>query len=154
MSFADEAEIGSFHVLMHREYKKEVSPAHTKCIYRSKAFTCPNNQLLKPLPEFQQKAEQPNKPPTKGWTEAALAPSFSRRASLTILVPLPSHGTKPPGQPAQSPGRAQGGSEWEGALSQAGEERTCKACLFFFFLRIILDLMTRKRRAHKLRFLL
>lgn len=60
MSFADWVEIGSSHELMHFEYKNEVSRAHTKGIYHSKAFTCPNNQLLKHLPEFQQNALGPH----------------------------------------------------------------------------------------------
>lgn len=54
MSFTDSVEIESFHILIHIEYKTVVSPAHTEGTYHSKAFTCPNNQLLKPLPEFLQ----------------------------------------------------------------------------------------------------
>lgn len=47
MSFTNYVEIESFHILIHTEYKNEVSPVHTKFVYHSKAFTCQNNLSVK-----------------------------------------------------------------------------------------------------------
>lgn len=105
---------------MHLEYKEEASPAHTRCIYHSKAFTHPNTQLLKPLPELGQSTSVPRT--AEGWAEPC-SPFPS-----PIPCSLPQH---PSGCQVHGTTSTQRGCKLEEILFQAAEITTCKVLLFF-----------------------